>query len=388
MTLDMKRVLYIVFVTITFAFWGCDSNTPHSSNKVITGVASEVTSCSAVLSATLKIDESQYRNIGVGIMLAETQEDLVSRKGELVNGTLTNGKGLKGGDFMVVVRNLLTEKQYFYCAVLFLNNQDYEYGEIKTFTTTKTPTTGKTLFSISKSKKVLFSPGNLQYQASAKKWRFAENQWECVGQGNENISTKYDGWIDLFGWSTSAGTAAYGVNTSTENQHYSGDFVDWGNNRIGDDVPGLWRTLSYDEWGYVVYKRPNAESLRGIAQVNGINGLILLPDNWLCPSGITFKSGCHADYGAEFYADYQSFSIEQWAVLENEGAVFLPAANVRIGNKVDGNGLYGNYWSSSDVIIVGKSYNIASYLTFYSDGSHITGSFCEYGLSVRLVKDL
>ena len=106
----MKRVLYIVFVTITFAFWGCDSNTPHSSNKVLTGVASEVTSCSAVLSATLKIDESQYRNIGVGIMLAETQEDLVSRKGELVNGTLTNGKGLKGGDFMVVVRNLLTEK--------------------------------------------------------------------------------------------------------------------------------------------------------------------------------------------------------------------------------------------------------------------------------------
>ena len=66
MTLDMKRVLYIVFVTITFAFWGCDSNTPHSSNKVVTGVASEVTSCSAVLSATLKIDESQYRNIGVG----------------------------------------------------------------------------------------------------------------------------------------------------------------------------------------------------------------------------------------------------------------------------------------------------------------------------------
>ena len=59
-----------------------------------------------------------------------------------------------------------------------------------------------------------------------------------------------------------------------------------------------------------------------------------------------------------------------------------------IGNKVDGNGLYGNYWSSSDVIIVGKSYNIASYLTFYSDGSHIAGSFCEYGLSVRLVKDL
>lgn len=46
------------------------------------------------------------------------------------------------------------------------------------------------------------SPGNLQYQASTGIWRFAEHQYDYIGSGNENISTSYSGWIDLFGWGT------------------------------------------------------------------------------------------------------------------------------------------------------------------------------------------
>lgn len=54
-------------------------------------------------------------------------------------------------------------------------------------------------FSVSDSTKVYFSQGNLQYQASTNTWRFAEHQWDYVGNDNENISEKYAGWIDLFG---------------------------------------------------------------------------------------------------------------------------------------------------------------------------------------------
>ena len=32
-------------------------------------------------------------------------------------------------------------------------------------------------------RKVYFSRGNLQYQASTNTWRFAENQWDYVGSG-------------------------------------------------------------------------------------------------------------------------------------------------------------------------------------------------------------
>lgn len=59
------------------------------------------------------------------------------------------------------------------------------------------------LFSVSATKKVYFSKGNLQYQASTNTWRFATNQWDRIGSGNSSISSSYSGWIDLFGWGTS-----------------------------------------------------------------------------------------------------------------------------------------------------------------------------------------
>ena len=37
------------------------------------------------------------------------------------------------------------------------------------------------MFSVSSTKQVHFSQGNLQYQASTNTWRFAEMQWDFVG---------------------------------------------------------------------------------------------------------------------------------------------------------------------------------------------------------------
>lgn len=58
------------------------------------------------------------------------------------------------------------------------------------------------------SDKVYFSQGNLQYQASTNTWRFANNQYDYVGSANSNISSSNSGWIDLFGWATSASPCA------------------------------------------------------------------------------------------------------------------------------------------------------------------------------------
>ena len=57
-------------------------------------------------------------------------------------------------------------------------------------------------FSVSSTKKVMFSKGNLQYQANPGTWRFAENQYDVIGADNGNIASDYTGWIDLFGWGT------------------------------------------------------------------------------------------------------------------------------------------------------------------------------------------
>ena len=59
---------------------------------------------------------------------------------------------------------------------------------------------------------------------------------------------------------------------------------DWGYNAIsnaGNQENSGWRTLTNGEWSYLLMTRSTASGIRyAKAQVNGINGVILLPDNW------------------------------------------------------------------------------------------------------------
>ena len=238
------------------------------------------------------------------------------------------------------------------------------------------------IFSVSATKKVTFSPGNLQYHPANDEWRFAESQLDYIGYANSNCSPTYNGWLDLFGWSTSS--TYFGVSTSTDWENdYLGSFVDWGTNQIGSDAPNTWRTLTDNEWDYLRYSRTNANNLLGVAQVNGVNGLIFLPDNWVCPSGVTFKSGFHNNYGEDYYAEYQIFTAEQWSKLEAAGAVFLPAAGYSYGTYVIDVQRLGYYWSASE-----NNGSYAYHLYFVSDEAGMSDCTRDYGLSVRLVKDL
>ena len=257
-------------------------------------------------------------------------------------------------------------------------------------------TPGIGTFSVSADKQVTFSQGNLQYTQSTNTWSFASAQWEMIGTdnvtggsvssdpeyGDEKKGDALADKVDLFGWSTSA--TNFGVSTSRDWENgYSGSFVDWGTNKIGNDAPNTWRTLTYDEWEYLLNTRPNASSLRGVAQVNGVNGLIFLPDNWVCPAGITFKSGFYNNYGVDYYAAYQTFTADQWSKLEAAGAVFLPAAGFRVGTNVNGVQGYGGYWSATE-----SNSTQAFYLDCASGGAGMNESSRVDGQSVRLVKDL
>lgn len=249
-------------------------------------------------------------------------------------------------------------------------------------------------FSVGADKKVEFSKGNLQYHPKNKKWRFAESQLDYIGAANNDENFKnaeYDGWLDLFGWSSTK--SEYGM---LKTEFFKGGFavfVDWGQNQIGTDAANTWRTLSWEEWEYLVETRSNADQLYGVAQVAGVNGLILLPDIWICPSGISFKFGNHNDDGVEYYAAHQSFTAEEWAKLEDAGAIFLPAAGERFHYwgpdwtiwLVQRNGCY---WSSTRSEN-GDDYNpMSDCLSFTSQTAGTSYWDCYSGLSVRLVKDL
>ena len=245
-------------------------------------------------------------------------------------------------------------------------------------------------FSVSATKQVRFSKGNLQYTQSTQTWSFADNQYDMIGDANVSGSDLADK-IDLFGWSGSTGSAKWGISTSTNTSDYSGDFIDWGTNTIGTDAPNTWRTLTYDEWSYLRYTRTNADNLVGVARINlnadgskYANGLILLPDNWTCPAGVTFKSGFASKYSIQAYADYQTFTLSDWQLLESAGAVFLPASGYRYGSIVYSVQFYGNYWSATP-----NDSDDANYLNFYSNDAYTDyNDYRNYGQAVRLVQDL
>ena len=242
-------------------------------------------------------------------------------------------------------------------------------------------------FSVAADKQVCFSKGNLQYTQSTKKWEFANEQYEILGEANVSNGTLADK-IDLFGWSADNTTAQWGISTSADNADYSGDFVDWGMN-IGDG--NTWRTLSNAEWAYLFETRTDASSKYGVARINlnaddsqYMNGLIVLPDTWTCPSGITFKSGVASGSGEQYYADYQTFTLSQWQQLEQAGAVFLPAAGFRYGTNVNNVQFRGGYWSST---VYGTDY--VYYVSIFGDylGPQSSDSRL-YGWMVRLALDV
>ncbi|MCR4800929.1 MAG: hypothetical protein K5860_10510, partial [Bacteroidales bacterium] len=257
-------------------------------------------------------------------------------------------------------------------------------------------------FTVARGKKVYFSQGNLQYQASTNTWRFAEHQYDMVGADNLNISSSYSGWIDLFGWGTSgwnSGANAYQpYSTSTsDNDYYPGSSytnnltgnyanADWGvYNKIsnGGNQAGLWRTLTNDEWDYLINKRANASIKMGVASVNGVNGLILLPDNWTLPDSIVFTNGVAKENSSEYsHATVNSYTANEWSKMESNGAVFFPAAGYCTTTGMGGIGYLGSSWSST-----ANGSHDAYFLFFESRVVEMGSDNRKYRTSVRLVRD-
>ena len=229
------------------------------------------------------------------------------------------------------------------------------------------------LFSIADSVQVRFSPGNLQYQPSTHLWRFAPSQTETLGWSDKSSSPRYKGWIDLFGWGTGMNPTNYSENAAD----YS--FIDWGRYCALPTQGGkLWRTMTMDEWNYLLSKRKHARRLYAIAYVNNQYGLLLLPDGWQCPKGVYVKPGPKED-SANWYTD------EKWAKLEAAGAVFLPAEGKRMGTALQGSPHSCHYWTATPSI---KKSSEALYLLLDPYFPQGRSALKSTGFSVRLVQEM
>ncbi len=252
------------------------------------------------------------------------------------------------------------------------------------------------LFSVSATKQVYFSQGNLQYIGSAATpyWQFAEHQWDYIGSTQNQDSDSPTADRDLFGWGTSGynhGATAYqpwATSTLYSSYYAYGSVIynlndqtgqaEWGYNAIvngGNQQNSGWCTLTNAEWGYIFNRRTDAFSKSGLGIVNGVKGMILLPDAWTLPEGLSFTSG---------YSSWVNvYNVEQWAQMEDNGAVFLPAAGFRTGTTLNALGLRGCYWSSSR----SNSDNAYSMYFYSGDLTPQSNNYRYKGYSVRLVRD-
>lgn len=241
-------------------------------------------------------------------------------------------------------------------------------------------------FSVGPNTQVLFSKGNLQYLASTAVWRFAEHQYDMVGEVNAGVAPDYTEWIDLFGFGTSGydGTVPY-ASQDDYSEYYggmediAGTEFDWGvHNAIsnGGNKAGLWRTLTKPEWGYLLEERTGASQKVSLATVCGVKGAVLLPDDWKLPESCSFTAT------TQNFA-INNYSESQWKQMESAGAVFLPNAGARLYGRLEFIGEGGFYWSSS-------YYNTtyASFLGVQEGAVKLYDNFRIMGLSVRLVKNV
>ena len=185
-------------------------------------------------------------------------------------------------------------------------------------------------FSVSESKKVNFAHGNLRCEGDRyeAEWSMAKQQYEVLGQDNIDVQGErsYPAWlVDLFCWSTLEnyyGVSSYYYYDDDEaRSFFNGEFADWGEcPTLIRDLGEGWQTLSKEEWNYLLNERPNAAQLRAIATVAGVKGLVLIPDEWDAIDGIMLS---------------EEMTAEQWAVIEQTGLVFLPAAGQMTSTYVD-----------------------------------------------------
>lgn len=244
-------------------------------------------------------------------------------------------------------------------------------------------------------KQVNFFKGNLYFDGS--NFCFEKNQYEFKDSWDANH-------VSYFYWHRDAAIASslsYDINQDYWKTVSDVFFTGEGFPVIGEvsefntSVQEIeYETLSADEWAFLINDRSastigdkdNARFTKARIEVSDntyVNGLILFPDNFDVPEGVTVPSGINAQ---DVSFNSNTYSLEDWSKLEPAGVVFLPVAGYRDKSKVRAVGVEGFYWSSSPNE---ERDDCACFVHVYSDVVKLinTSPRC-FGYCVRLVKEV
>ena len=237
---------------------------------------------------------------------------------------------------------------------------------------------------------VEFAPGNLWYgKADGEEtaaFHFEDNQTAYTTEWKENHVDRFF-WSNTTDWQTSGKepyASSYSYSTQTMSDVF---FTEAEGFKVGNEAG--WRTLSNGEWAYLLNTSGSSgrtdASRFAKAMVNDVCGLLIFPDNYSGTASGTGIADVNATEDVEFPTS--SISDDTWKAMESAGAVFLPAAGLRLGTGVDYAGSEGYYWSSTPHNSMKSN---AYYMRFNSQDVYTNSRSRNRngGLSVRLVRDV
>ncbi len=261
----------------------------------------------------------------------------------------------------------------------------------------------KGVFSVSATKKIHFSRGNLYCSRTSSEtndwtWHFYDKQYKfnSIPTTDQNRTAQNtDTEIDLFNWGYDAvksvdptGTDHVGARTTQYETFAKNE--DWG--YVFGAESSVWRTLTTAEWQYLFsyngtddgesnYDNDNRRNKykESVTICDKTNCVVLLPDNWEWG-----QNGVGDDWQTVYPEKASTDNPVTWSTMEAAGAVCLPAAGVRNGSDVMGVGSAGSYWSSSAGI------DHEAYTVLFYNGDVYAGvrDSLYAGYSVRLVTNV
>jgi len=251
------------------------------------------------------------------------------------------------------------------------------------------------VFSVSASKKVRFSSGNLYYDGSS--WHCESNQYDyrsyqaknsCISGTVSSTGTPTNHW-GMFGWISegaelatepfSYGMSTYGssnlpkyasYNSSTAKYVFTELYKDWGQTTCSKQ----WFTLLKSEWEYLITTR-KVKRGKDAASANGKAYECLFLTNTSHPVLIIFPDDYPGTYdGDNDVASGATISNTVWQYLENKGCVLLPAPGIyRSGASTI------TYYSSNFKTVIGTPYWTS---TYHEEGSYNTNATLSYTMTI------
>lgn len=163
-------------------------------------------------------------------------------------------------------------------------------------------------FSVGNGRKVVISPGDLQYRNNnGGEWRFAEHPWDgAIGTPDDPSQWKDE--FEFWGWD----------NGSTPRPYQSAQkYVFFRPTLNGYDS---WRIMDTDEWNYLLGDSPERKDKWCVGVVHGKFCLIVFPDKY---DGNTDFTPGSCPYNDEEVAGWNQYNID-WDSNIRHGAVLFP----------------------------------------------------------------